>query len=598
MRIAMVSEHASPLATLGGVDAGGQNVHVAALARAMGARGAEVVVHTRRDAADLPRYVPLAPGVVVHQVDAGPPTVLPKDDLLPLMEEFADVLAAEWRDRPPDVVHSHFWMSAVASLSAARRLGIPVVHTFHALGVVKRRYQGELDTSPADRLDIERGLVADVDHIVATCTDEVFELLRLGAASGRLTVVPCGVDLQAFRPRGPADARRPGLNRLLCVGRLVPRKGVGNVISALEHVPDTELVIAGGPPRPHLRDDHEACRLAALAAEHGVADRVDFRGRVERSDLPALLRSSDAVVCAPWYEPFGIVPLEAMACGVPVVASAVGGMIDTVVDGTTGVHVPPRDPDRLASALRDMLDDEDRRASFGREGVVRARRLYDWNRIAATTLDVYSKVVHRSARRSRRFRLAPSAREHLAELTMALEQLDRDAGRLDDWGTQLARAAGAGARVLTLGGGRSAAVAEHLAAELVGRPASALCLNADAIALGALSADYGLDQVLARELGAHSRDGDVVVAFVGGGRSEPLIAALRAARRLGLTTFVLTGEDPGQAGGLADEVLSLPATSRHVLQELQLVTVHLLSAAVERELALSGTPTRSRALVR
>src|SRR4051794_36616664 len=313
MRLALVSEHASPLAVLGGVDAGGQNVHVAALARAMAARGATVVVHTRRDDTELPRDVPLAPGVVVNQVDAGPPAVVPKDELLPFMEEFADVLVDEWRRRPPDVVHSHFWMSAVASLSAARRLGIPVVHTFHALGVVKRRYQGDLDTSPPERVDIERKIVRDVDQIVATCTDEVFELLRLGGDSDRLTVVPCGVDLAAFRPRGRSDAGRPGLHRLLCVGRIVPRKGIGNVISALEHVPDTELVVAGGAPADRLSEDPEACRLAALAEQVGVADRVDLRGRVERTDLPALLRSADVVVCAPWYEPFGIVPLEAMA---------------------------------------------------------------------------------------------------------------------------------------------------------------------------------------------------------------------------------------------------------------------------------------------
>jgi type III pantothenate kinase len=594
----MVSEHASPLATLGGVDAGGQNVHVAALARAMGARGAEVVVHTRRDDAGLPRNVSLAPGVTVNQVDAGPASVIPKDEMLPFMEEFGDVLAGEWRRRPPDVVHSHFWMSAVASLSAARRVGVPVVHTFHALGVVKRRYQGELDTSPPQRVDIERGIAGDVDHIVATCTDEVFELLRLGADNARLTVVPCGVDLEAFGPNGASDERRPGLHRLLCVGRLVPRKGVGNVISALEHVPDTELVIVGGPPAAELSQDAEACRLAALAEEHGVAHRVDFRGRVERTDLPALLRSSDMVVCAPWYEPFGIVPLEAMACGVPVVASAVGGLIDTIVDGASGVHVPPRDPDRLAGALRDLLADPARRQAFGREGVVRARRLYDWNRIAATTLDVYSKVVSRSAPRSRRFRLAPSAREHLAELTGSLQRLDRDAARLDDWGIRLARAARSGARVLTLGAGRSAAVADELAAELVGRPVSALCLNADAIALGSLSADYGLEHALARELRAHGRGGDVLVAYLGGGRSEPLLAALGIAGRLGMTTFALTGEDPGDAAALADELIALPAPSRHVLQELQLVTVHLLAAALDRELALSKAPKRSRALVR
>src|SRR3954470_22219983 len=176
MRIAMVSEHASPLAVLGGVDAGGQNVHVAALAAALGRLGHEVVVHTRRDDAALPRRVPLAPGVEVDHVDAGPPSEVPKDELLPYMRAFGDELREAWGEDPPDVVHAHFWMSAIAALRAAVPLGIPVVHTFHALGTVKRRHQGAEDTSPEGRLALEREICRRVDRIVATCSDEVFEL--------------------------------------------------------------------------------------------------------------------------------------------------------------------------------------------------------------------------------------------------------------------------------------------------------------------------------------------------------------------------------------------------------------------------------------
>ena len=168
MRIALVSEHASPLAALGGVDAGGQNVHVAALAEAVARRGAQVVVHTRRDDPDLPERVEMAPGVVVHHVDAGPPRPIPKDELLPHMDAFAEQLVAAWRADRPDVVHAHFWMSGYAALKAAGRLGIPVVHTFHALGVVKRRHQGARDTSPPGRLVLEEGIVAQVDRILAT----------------------------------------------------------------------------------------------------------------------------------------------------------------------------------------------------------------------------------------------------------------------------------------------------------------------------------------------------------------------------------------------------------------------------------------------
>ena len=399
LRIAMVSEHASPLAVLGGVDAGGQNVHVAALSDAMARRRYEVVVHTRRDDLRTPRRVPLASGVVVDHVSAGPPSDVPKDDLLPYMDDFAEDLYRQWRRRPPDVVHAHFWMSGLASLTAARRLGIPVVQTFHALGVVKKRHQGARDTSPPQRCRLEQMLVSAADHIVATCSDEAFELARQGADRHRVSVVPCGVDLELFTPRGEVE-QRPGpvRHRLVFLGRLVQRKGIGNAITALGRlreagVGDTELVVAGGPDPAGLDADPEVRRLRALAHRHGVADRVIFRGRLGRAALPPLLRSADAVLCVPWYEPFGIVPLEAMACGVPVIASAVGGLIDTVVHGRTGVHVPPRDPDALAAELSAVLADPDRRAAYGAAGARRARARYSWDRIAALTEHAYDTVL-------------------------------------------------------------------------------------------------------------------------------------------------------------------------------------------------------------
>ncbi|WP_138734423.1 glycosyltransferase [Modestobacter excelsi] len=392
MRIDLVSEHASPLAAIGGVDAGGQNVHVAALAAGLATRGHEVTVHTRRDDPDLPDRVRTADGYDVAHVTAGPATTLPKDDLLQHMAAFADVLHAEWPVTRPDVVHAHFWMSGLAAVQAAADLGIPVLQTFHALGSVKRRHQGDADTSPEQRIDLERGLCAEVDHVVATCSDEVFELRRLGLSSDRVSIVPCGVDTAEFTPRGPVAARS-GRPRLLVLGRLVERKGQEDAVRALAAVPDAELVVVGGPPVDAVDDDPQVQRLRGIADSVGVADRLVFAGAVARADVPGWIRSADVVLAVPWYEPFGITPLEAMACGRPVVATAVGGLVDSVADGVTGDLVPPRDPAALGAALAALLADDERRAAYGAAGVRRARTRYRWSRVVADTDAVYRQVL-------------------------------------------------------------------------------------------------------------------------------------------------------------------------------------------------------------
>jgi D-inositol-3-phosphate glycosyltransferase len=405
MRIALVSEHASPLATLGGVDAGGQNVHVAALATALGARGHVVDVYTRRDDPDLPERVPFAPNVTVVPVPAGPAAPVPKDELLPLMGEFADFLAATWIADRPDVVHGHFWMSGLAALDAAERVDLalgghlPVAQTFHALGVVKRRQQGAKDTSPAERAFLEPGVARRADLVVATCSDEAFELKAFGVPSSRIAVVPCGVDTAHFTPTGPV-APRTDRFRLLTVSRLVPRKGVGNAIEALGLLVragvDAELVVVGGAgDADHLETEPETERLRRVIEAEGLQDRVVLAGRKGHEELPAWYRSADVVVCAPWYEPFGIVPLEAMACGRPVIATGVGGLIDTVVEDVTGLHVPARDPEAIAEAVTAMLDDPELRRRYGDAGRSRATSRYTWRRIAADTSRVYERLAAR-----------------------------------------------------------------------------------------------------------------------------------------------------------------------------------------------------------
>ncbi len=411
MKIAMVSEHANPLATPGSVDAGGQNVHVAALSRALAERGHRVTVFTRRDDPTTPTRVPLCPGVEVVHLTAGPQRHVPKDDLLPHLPALSAGLAAAWRFDRPDVVHSHFWMSGIAALDAAAERGTghpPVLHTFHALGSVKRRYQGTADTSPAERARLEPLVGQRAATVIATCPDEVAELRLLGVPEDRIEIAPCGVDLGMFQNTGRAAARGATF-RVLSLGRLVPRKGVDIAIRAVgllheQGIDDVELHIVGtgDAPAGESGPDAETVRLTALAESLGLSDQVRFLGRVPRDDVPALIREADAVVCTPWYEPFGIVPLESMACGTPVVAANVGGLGDTVVDGVTGLLVPPQDAPAVADAFARLRADPAFAATLGAAGRMRVEARYSWERVAARTERIYERALQHTRQRTDR----------------------------------------------------------------------------------------------------------------------------------------------------------------------------------------------------
>lgn len=413
MRIALVSEHASPLAVPGSVDAGGQNVHVAALARALAARGHRVTVYTRRDEPDLAARVSMAPGVDVVHVTAGPAQRLPKDDLLQHMQAFAAGLAQVWSFDRPDVVHSHFWMSGLAAIDAAAQLAANhfappprVAHTYHALGTVKRRFQGAADTSPLEREQIEAMIGAEADTIIATCPDELHELGLMGVPSTKVEIVPCGVDNTRFCAEGEAE-RRGAAFRLVSIGRLVPRKGVDLAIEALANLVhergyDAELEVVGSGETDR-EIDPEVTRLTRLATTLDVSERVHFRDRMTQDRVPALLRSADAVVCTPWYEPFGIVPLEAMACGAPVIVAAVGGLQDTVLDAITGFHVPPRDSAAIATAAARIFDDPQLRRALGVAGRMRVNARYTWSSVAERTEAVYERILSQTGHSALRY---------------------------------------------------------------------------------------------------------------------------------------------------------------------------------------------------
>ncbi len=403
----MISDHASPLAVQGGVDAGGQNVYVAQLTQRLAERGFEVDVFTRRDAPDLPEVVQWCAGARVVHVPAGPPEPIAKEELLPHMGAFTRFVRRVCRRRRYDVVHAHFWMSGMTAVELKRALGVPFVVTFHALGRIRRAHQGNADRFPDSRFRIEERIVRAADRIIAECPQDRSDLMHFyGADPERISVVPCGFDPAELAPV-PREAARAalGLPRnafvVLQLGRLVPRKGIATAIEGFAGFvreggapSDARLLIVGGESRrPDPARTPEIGRLQRVAYAAGVADRVSFVGRRDRNVLRYYYSAADVFVTLPWYEPFGITPLEAMACAVPVIGSRVGGIKYTVRDGTTGLLVPPDEPAALARALVALERNAGLREAMGRSGRARVVRRFTWEHVAQGIEAAYERVL-------------------------------------------------------------------------------------------------------------------------------------------------------------------------------------------------------------
>lgn len=398
MHIALISEHASPLRDRNDSATSGQSVYIAEFAGALTELGHRIDVYTRRDNSTDPDEIVCEAGYRVVNVPAGPSKSLPKSEVLQYTSAFGSALRDRWSNEKPDLAHSHYWLSGVAGGLAARELSIPTVMTFHSLGTVQYRHRNAESREPnADdglvrRMSFERQIARAADAIIATSTDEVNELNRMGVPRSKASVVPCGVDARAYSPDGPTAPRTSDMKRIVCAGDLTPNHGMDTVIRLLPRIPNAELIIAGGPDRAALQSDHEVRRLHALAVELGVAGRVRLTGRLPRPDLAALLRSADVLVSTPRQESFGISALHAMSCGVPVVATAVGGLSDTVVDGITGLFVDTRKLSAVAHTIERLVCDPPRRFALGVAGADRAQSRYSWDRVAEDSARVYATV--------------------------------------------------------------------------------------------------------------------------------------------------------------------------------------------------------------
>jgi glycosyltransferase involved in cell wall biosynthesis len=406
--IAFISEHASPAALLGGVDAGGQNVYVDEVSRNLARLGFLVDVFTRRESPAAPEVLAWAPGVRIVHLAGGPAKVLSKDDLWPYMPGFRDALLdfARRDGTAYRLVHGNFWMSGWVAAEVHRLLDIPAVQIFHATGKTKRRYQGAADTSPQERIATEHAIIQAVDRLIAQCPAERDELVDdYHADPAKVTVIPSAVNIDVFRPVPRDEARsRLGLDPrdpiVVYVGRLLPRKDVRNVVRAVAllrretDLPVKLLLVGGESPEPDPIATPEIGELRALAAELGIAEALHFAGKQQSDLLRYYYCAGDVAVTTPWYEPFGLTPLEAMACGRPVVGSSVGGIAFTIADGVTGYLVPPRDPAALAARLHELLTRPERRQEMGQQARRRVEREFTWPMVAAHTAALYQQLLH------------------------------------------------------------------------------------------------------------------------------------------------------------------------------------------------------------
>lgn len=401
MRVAMLSVHTCPLAALGGKETGGMNVYVREVARELGRMGVEVDVFTRSQNPQIPRVVSLGERVNVVHLPAGPEAPMPRERVYDHLDEFADGVDA-WRlthGVDYDLVHGHYWLSGVVGCALAERWDVPAMQMFHTLGRLKNhvaRTAGEQE--PRLRIAEETRIAATVDRIVAANAVERKQLVHEYAApAARIAVVPCGVDTELFAPGVAGDARAAlGLDDVpvvLYAGRIAPIKGLDTLLDAMgrlrEHGRASRLLVVGGDA-DEAPNGHEA-ELRDRASRLALGGAVTFVGARSQEILRTYYVAADVVVMPSYYESFGMVALEAMACGSPVIASRVGGLTTTIRDGVTGYLVPEGDVAALAERIDTLLADPDLRGRFGFEGVRWAAR-HRWPCVAEAVCREYAAL--------------------------------------------------------------------------------------------------------------------------------------------------------------------------------------------------------------
>jgi D-inositol-3-phosphate glycosyltransferase len=616
-RIAMISEHASPLAVIGGVDSGGQDIYVANTARNLARLGYQVDIFTRRDSTKTPEIFNWEKGVRVIHVPAGPPKYIPKEELLPYMGEFTSWMKdfIQRRGSPYALVHAHFWMSALVAANLKEEIGLPFVVTFHALGKVRRQHQGNDDHFPDVRFEVEERVVAEADRIIAECPQDELDLRYLYEADpDKLVVIPCGFDPAEMWPMDKVLSRKllgisEDENVVLQLGRIVPRKGLETVVRGFSRmvkdysVTGRLLIVGGETKEPDPKATPEIGRLQKIIEEEGLTDLVTFIGQRNRKELKHYYSAADVFVSTPWYEPFGITPVESMACGTPVIGSKVGGIKYTVCDGETGYLIPPNDPVALADRLAHLFQNPGELKLFSQNSVRRANDLFTWQKVSAEIASLYEEItgtmpeaalaqkttVNGKAStgliRSSQITVDRAIEELIHSLQLSKKVLTANTLKASE---AIASCLAKGNKVMVCGNGGSAADGQHFAAEFVGRFAvhgrqalPVLALTADTAFLTAWSNDIGYEQIFSRQVEAFGQPGDVLIGISTSGKSKNIVESFKTAAAMDIVCIGLIGKDGGDMLSWSDIPIVVPSSSTQRIQEVQLLVLHTICELVE-----------------
>jgi len=404
-QIALISVHGDPAVDIGGEEAGGQNVYVRQVGEALAQLGWDVDLFTRKTDENQSQIVQHQNDCRTIRINAGPETFIPRQEIFEHAQGFVEQLTqfSRQQGRSYSLIHSNYWISAWVGLELRRRLSVPLVHTYHSLGAVKYQNTKEPPQTATQRLEIEKACLETADCIVSTSPQEREYLRTLVSSRGNIEIIPCGTDIEQFGSVSYQQAREqlgisPEEKVIYYVGRFDPRKGIETLVRAVHRsqlrgqVP-MRLIIGGGY-KPGQSDGDEKERIAQIVEALGLSEITQFPGRISDQKMPVYYAAADVCVVPSHYEPFGLVPIEAMASGTPVIGSAVGGLNFTVVSEETGLLVPPKDEEAFANAIDRILSDPQWRAQLSKNARKRMEAKFSWEGVASQLSDLYSRIIN------------------------------------------------------------------------------------------------------------------------------------------------------------------------------------------------------------